>query len=173
MKAKIRSYYVFSLYGGMRGAEGAFVGSAIFAIFWILGPLFILGLTNEMTQYVFSRTIVVIVPALIFVGVLASLIPSVIGGVLLSGLLHNDLLADTKHQIITMKGSFVGALIGFLLLWTMWTFDPLNPPISIDRNLFIYYSITGIFSAAIGGSWTARKLAKDSSYALKENRGTQ
>lgn len=171
MKAKLRSYYVFSLYGAMRGVEGAFIGSVIFAVFWILAPLLVLGLSDEMTQYVFSRMFIILVPASIFLGLMASVIPGVIGGILLSALLHNNLLEDTQRQIVILKGSIVGTSVGFLMWWILWTFDPLNPPISIERNLFIYYSITGILSATAGGVQAAIKLAKDSNYVLKDNSG--
>lgn len=169
MKAKLRSYYVFSLYGGMRGVEGAAIGTAIFAVFWILAPLLILGLSDEMTQYVFSRMLIILIPALIFGGLMASLVPGVVGGILLSALLHNDLLGNINHQIVILKGFFVGALAGFIMWRIVWFFNPLNPPLSIERGLFIYYSITGILSAAAGGVWAARKLAKDSNYVLKDN----
>ncbi|MBL8100243.1 MAG: hypothetical protein JNK81_13755 [Anaerolineales bacterium] len=169
MKTKLRSYYVFSLYGAMRGLQGSFVGSVIFAVFWILGPLLVLGFSDEMTQYIFSPTIVVIVPGLIFVGLIGSIVPGVIGGILLSVLLHNNLLQDINYKVIVLKGSSIGVLVGFLMWWVLWTFDPLNPPISIDRSLFVYYSITGILSTASGAVWAAMKLVKDSNYVLKDN----
>jgi hypothetical protein len=171
MKAKLRSYYVFSLYGGMRGVGGAFIGSVTFAIFWILGPLLVLGFSDEMTQYIFSRTIVIIVPALIIVGLISSIIPGVIGGILLSVLLHNNLLQDIDHKIIVLKGSIVGALEGFLMWRVVWMFNPLSLPLSINRSLFTYYSITGILSAMVAGAWTAMKVAKDGNYVLKDNTG--
>jgi len=169
MKSKLRSYYIFSLYGGMRGVEGSFIGSLIFAIFWIFAPLFVLGFANEMTQYVFSRTIVVIIPALIVLGFMASLVPGVLGGILLSVLLHNDVLENTKLQTVILKGFLVGAIAGFLLWWTVWTFDPLNPPISVDRSLFVYYSITGVLSTSAGGVWAAVKISKDGVEVVKKS----
>jgi hypothetical protein len=162
MKAKLRSYYVFSLYGAMRGVEGAFIGSVIFTIFWILAPLLVLGLSHEMTQYVFSRMLIILIPASIFLGLIASLVPGVVGGILLSSLLHNDLLEDAKRQVVILKGFIVGISTGFLMWWILWKLDPLNPPLSIERNLFVYYSITGILSTAVGGVRAAVKLAKDS-----------
>jgi hypothetical protein len=169
MKAKLRSYYVFSLYGGMRGAEGAFVGATIFAALWILAPLLVLGYSNETTQFVLSRRIIILIPGLLIIGLMASIVPGVVGGVLLSALSHNNFLKDSKNHIVVLKGFFVGALSGFLLWWFVWSLEPLNPPISIEKNLFVYYSITGILSAAAGGVWAARKLAQDSNYVLKDN----
>jgi hypothetical protein len=122
-----------------------------------------------MTRYVFSSTIVVIIPGLLFIGAITSLVPGVVGGAILAILIHNDLIRDINHKIIFIKGCFIGGLTGLLLWKIVWMFEPLNPPLSIDQSLFIYYSVTGVISASIGGAWVTRKLLKDGKPMLKKD----
>ena len=163
------SIFTFALYGSLRGAEASVVGSTIFAFFYIIVPAIVLGLENNYAQYMFSRTIVIIIPALLFVGILGSIIPSVIGGYLLSVLLYSDVMKKEEMDIVVkIKGFAVGFAAGLFLWWLFsWKFK-LDTILDIDRNLFIFYSIAGLLSTSIGGVWASVRLFKDGLKILKD-----
>jgi hypothetical protein len=168
--SKAKFIYVFALYGGMRGTEASIVGSVIFAFFYIIAPAIVLGFANEMTQYMFSKTVVIVVPALIFIGVLGSLVPGVVGGCLLSTLLYPDVQKKEKIDfVVSLKGFVVGLLAG-LSLWLLFLKLELNIVLDMEDNLFVFYSAIGILSSSISGCWAAMKLFKDGIGIIKDVR---
>jgi hypothetical protein len=167
MKLNIRFFLVFLLKVIMRGIQAVVMGSAIFTFVVSLIFLFLLYPYSSPT----ITSWIPWIPIVFVVGVMFSVIPGILGGILLVGSLYRDSLKGAlKSKKSLYKGLFIGSFtsIFVILPFEIFFFGGLKYPMHMDNNGILYILfplITIIITSSVGG-WAGMQLSKDISAQL-------